>query len=338
MVSWCGCWRERVIAMRRLIGFFCAALCFAASVSCALAQDAYPSKPITLVVPFPPGGVADIVARPFAEALSRTLNTPLVIDNKPGAGGGIGMGYVAKSRPDGYTLLLALSSIAILPTSDTVSGRAPMYQLDQLTPLARLTADPTVLAVRADSPWKTLDDFITDAKKRPGGIAYGSSGNYGTMHVPMEMFAGAAGIKLLHVPYTGAGPAVIGLLSGNIEAVASGPSTVIQHVKAGKLRVLASWGDKRLASLPEVPTFVELGYDAVFFQWSGLFAPAGTPEPVLTRLAAAAKVAAADPRFVGALAAVDTPVQYLDAADLQRFLDADAKKLGDVVRRIGKVE
>jgi tripartite-type tricarboxylate transporter receptor subunit TctC len=298
----------------------------------------YPSKPITLVVPFPPGGVADIVARPFAEALSRTLNTPVVIDNKPGAGGGIGMAYVAKSKPDGYTLLLALSSIAILPTSDTVSGRAPMYQLDQLIPLARLTADPTVLAVRADSPWKTLDEFIADAKKRPGGIAYGSSGNYGTMHVPMEMFAAAAGIKLLHVPYTGAGPAVIGLLSGNIEAIASGPSTVIQHVKAGKLRVLASWGDKRLASLPEVPTFVELGYDAVFFQWSGLFAPAGTPEPVVARLASAAKVAAADPRFVGSLAAVDTPVQYMDATELQRFLDADAKKLGDVVRRIGKVE
>jgi tripartite-type tricarboxylate transporter receptor subunit TctC len=324
--------------MRRLVGLLCAALCFAALLSSAVAQDAYPSKPITLVVPFPPGGVADIVARPFAEALGRTLNTPVVIDNKPGAGGGIGMAYVAKSKPDGYTLLLALSSIAILPTSDTVSGRAPMYQVDQLTPLARLTADPTVLAVRADSPWKTLDDFIADAKKRPGGIAYGSSGNYGTMHVPMEMFAAAAGIKLLHVPYTGAGPAVIGLLSGNIEAVASGPSTVIQHVKAGKLRVLASWGDKRLASLPEVPTFVELGYDAIFFQWSGLFAPAGTPEPVLTRLAAAAKVAAADPRFVGSLAAVDTPVQYLDAGDLQRFLDADVKKLGDVVRRIGKVE
>src|SRR5258707_9095005 len=123
--------------MRRLSGFFCVALCFAAFSSSALAQDAYPSRPITLVVPFPPGGVADIVARPFAEALSRTLNTPVVIDNKPGAGGGIGMGYVAKSRPDGYTLLLALSSIAILPTSDTVSGRRPWYPLAHPTPPAR---------------------------------------------------------------------------------------------------------------------------------------------------------------------------------------------------------
>jgi len=308
------------------------------AVSPAHSQDGYPSKPIALVVPFPPGGVADIVARPAADAMSRVLNAPIVIENKAGAGGGIGMGYVAKSKPDGYTLLLALSSISILPEADRITGRAPMFQLDQLVPIARLTADPTVLAVRADSPWKTLQDFVADARKRPGGITYGSSGNYGTMHVPMEMFASSAGVKLLHVPYTGAGPAVIGLLGGNIDAVASGPSTVIQHVKAGKLRVLASWGDKRLASLPDVPTLTESGYDAVFFQWSGLFAPAGTPEAIIVRLREAARAAAIDPRFMTALATVETPIQYMDAPELQRFWDADAKKLGDVVRRVGKLE
>ena len=308
------------------------------AVSPAHSQDAYPSKPIALVVPFPPGGVADIVARPAADAMSRVLNTPIVIENKAGAGGGIGMGYVAKAKPDGYTLLLALSSISILPEADRITGRAPMFQLDQLVPIARLTADPTVLVVRADSPWKTLQDFVADARKRPGGITYGSSGNYGTMHVPMEMFASSAGVKMLHVPYTGAGPAVIGLLGGNIDAVASGPSTVIQHVKAGKLRVLASWGDKRLASLPDVPTLAESGYDAVFFQWSGLFAPAGTPESIIVRLREAARAAAVDPRFVAALATVETPIQYMDAPELQRFWDADAKKLGDVVRRVGKLE
>ena len=304
----------------------------------AHAQDAYPSKPIALIVPFPPGGVADIVARPAADAMSRVLNAPIVIENKAGAGGAIGMAYVAKAKPDGYTLLLALSSISILPEADRITGRAPMFQLDQLVPIARLTADPTVLAVRADSPWKTLQEFVADAKKRPGAITYGSSGNYGTMHVPMEMFAGSAGVKMLHVPYTGAGPAVIGLLGGNIDAVASGPSTIIQHVKAGKLRVLASWGDKRLASLPDVPTLTESGYEAVFFQWSGLFAPSGTPEPVIVRLREAARAATVDARFMAALATVETPIQYMDAPELQRFWDADAKKLGDVVRRVGKLE
>ena len=304
----------------------------------ATAQESYPAKPIALVVPFPPGGVADIVARPVADAMGRVLNTPVVIENKAGAGGGIGMGFVAKARPDGYTLLLALSSISILPEADKVIGRAPMYQLNQFVPVARFTADPTVLAVRAESPWKTLQEFVADARKRPGAISYGSSGNYGTMHVPMEMFAASAGLKLLHVPYTGAGPAVVALLGGNIDAVASGPSTVIQHVKAGKLRVLASWGDKRLASLPDVPTLAESGFNAVFFQWTALFAPAGTPEPALAKLRDAARAAAADPRFVAAMATVETPIQYLDAPELQRFWEADAQKLGEAVRRVGKLE
>jgi tripartite-type tricarboxylate transporter receptor subunit TctC len=325
--------------MTSRIGRFCAVSLLAILAALPVhAQDAYPSRPIALVVPFPPGGVADIVARPVGEAMSRVLNTPVVIENKPGAGGGIGMAYVAKSKPDGYTLLLALSSISILPEADKVTGRAPMYQLDQLVPVARLTADPTVLAVRADSPWKTLEDFVADARKRPGAITYGSSGNYGTMHVPMEMLSGSAGIKLLHVPYTGAGPAVVALLGGNIDALATGPSTVVQHVRSGKLRVLASWGDKRLQSLPDVRTLTEAGYDAVFFQWSGLFAPAGTPAPVLARLREAARVAAADPRFVAALATVETPIQYMDAPELQVFWEADAKKLGAVVRRVGKLE
>ena len=318
----------------------CAGTFIAALFACglAVAQDTYPSRPITLVVPFPPGGVADIVARPAADALSRLLNTPVVIDNKAGAGGGIGMGFVAKSKPDGYTLLLALSSISILPEADRITERTPMYQLNQFVPIARLTADPTVLAVRAESPWKTVQEFVADARNRPGAITYGSSGNYGTMHVPMEMFAASAGIKLLHVPYTGAGPAVVALLGGNIDAVASGPSTVIQHVKAGKIRVLASWGDKRLAALPDVPTLTESGYGAVFFQWSGLFAPAGTPDAVLAKLREAARMAAADPKFVAAMAAVDTPIQYLGAAEMQRFWDADAKTLTEAVRRVGKLE
>ena len=324
---------QRAVVLR-----FAFAVAFLFSAALAAAQESYPAHPITLVVPFPPGGVADIVGRPFADALSRELKTPVVIENKPGAGGGIGMGVVAKAKPDGYTLLLALSSISILPEADKVLGRAPLYRLDQFAPIARLTADPTVLAVRADSRWNTLQEFIDDARKRPGAITYGSSGNYGTMHMPMEMFAHAADIKLLHVPFTGGGPAVVALLGAQVDALSTGPSTVLQHVKAGKVRVLASWGDHRLASLPDVRTLSESGYDAVFFQWSGLFAPAGTPAPIIARLREAARIAAADSRFASTLATVETPVAYLDAPELRRFWDADAKKLADAVQRVGKVE
>jgi len=302
------------------------------------AQSDYPSHPVTMIVPFPPGGVADITARPLAEAMGRMLKQPMVVENKAGAGGGVGMQYVARSKPDGYTVLLALSSISIIPEADKVLGRDPMFQLNQLVPIARFTADPTVLAVRADGPYRSVAQLIEAAKKSPGTIPYGSSGNYGTMHVPMEMLSNVSGTKMLHVPFTGAGPAVVALLGGQVEALSTGPSSVIGHVKGGKVRVLATWGDARHPALPDVPTLKELGYDAQFSQWTGLFVPAGTPEPAIARLREAAKAAVADPTFQASLAKVETPIQYLDQPQFRAFWDADAKKLADVVKRIGKVE
>ena len=288
---------------------FAAAAALALAASAAHAQSDYPNRPITMIVPFPPGGVADITARPVAEAMGRYLKQPVVVENKAGAGGGVGMGYVAKAKADGYTVLLALSSISIIPEADRILGRAPMYELAQLVPIARFTADPTVLAVRADSPWKSAKDLVEAARKAPGAIPYGSSGNYGTMHVPMEMLAAASGTKMLHVPYTGAGPAVVALLGGSVDALSTGPSSVMGHVKGGKVRVLATWGDARLAALPDVPTLKELGYDAQFSQWTGLFVPAGTPEPVVAKLREAAKFAVNDAAFQSSLAKLETPIQ-----------------------------
>ena len=318
--------------MRRL---FLTVLVLAASV--AFAQD-YPSRPIMLIVPFPPGGVADNVARPVAQALSKQLGQTVIIENKQGAGGGIGMAFAAKAKPDGYTLLLALSSISVIPEADKVLGRAPMFQLDQLLPIARFTADPVVLAVRAESPWKTYAEFIAFAKANPKKLNYGSSGNYGTMHVPMEMLASGAGITLTHVPFTGAAPAVTALLGGTLDAVASGPSTVVQHVKAGKLRVLANWGTERHPALPDVPTLRELGVATEYAQWSGLFAPAGTPEPVLNALRKAARDVQDDAAFKQTFVTLQTPLAYLDAPAFRLYWDADAKKMADVVQRIGKIE
>jgi tripartite-type tricarboxylate transporter receptor subunit TctC len=304
----------------------------------AFAQDAYPTHPITMVVPFPPGGVADLTGRPTAFAMEKFLKQRIVIENKAGAGGAIGMAAAANSRPDGYTVLMALSSISIIPPAERLFDRKPPYEMSQLVPIALISADPTVLVVRSDAPWKTLKEFVEDAKKRPGKINYSSSGIYGTLHVAMEIFAGVAGIQLWHVPYSGGGPAVTALLGGQVEALASGPSAVIGQLKGGKLRALASWGEKRLASLPEVPTFKELGYNAEFYIWSGLFAPAGTPGPVLQTLRNAARRAVEDPDFKNAMGKIETPVYYLDAPDFQKFWDKDARILAEAVQRIGKVE
>ena len=310
-----------------------------ASSTLAVAQSpAWPSRPITLVVPFPPGGLADIVARPVAEALGRELGQSVVIENRAGAGGGIGMGHAAKSKPDGHTLLMALSSLTVLPEADVILGRAPMFTLSDLRPIARFTADPTVLAVRADSTWKSVKDFVEDARKRPGAINYGSSGNYGTMHVPMEILAQEAGIKLTHVPFTGAGPAVVALLGGQIQAVSSGPATVLQHVKAGKLRVLGHWGTGNLASMPEVPALKDAGFNAEYAQWSGLFIPAGVPEPIAQRLRTAARNAAQDARVREVITGAGSPILYQDTPDFERYVQADARRMAEVVRRIGKVE
>jgi tripartite-type tricarboxylate transporter receptor subunit TctC len=302
------------------------------------AAQAWPARPITMVVPFPPGGLADIVGRPVAEAMGRDLGQTVVVENKAGAGGGIGMAHAAKAPPDGYTILLSLSSFSVLPEADQILGRAPMYTLASLRPIARFTADPTVLAVRADAPWKTVKDFVEDARKRPGDINYGSSGNYGTMHVPMEILAQSAGVKLKHVPYTGAGPAVVALLGGQIDAVSSGPATVLQHVKAGKLRVLAHWGNAKLETLPDVPSMKDSGYDAEYAQWSGLFVPAATPEPVVQRLRAAARAAANDPKVREVILGAGSPILYQDTPDFERYVQGDARRMADVVKKIGKVE
>lgn len=303
-----------------------------------LAAQDYPSRPITMIVPFPPGGVADTVARPVAEAMGRTLKQAVVVENRAGAGGGIGMAAAAKSAPDGYTVLLALSSVSIIPEADRILKRAPMYELKQLVPIARFTADPTVLVVRADAPWQTAQQFVADLKRNPAKYSYGSSGNYGTMHVPMEMLKSSANFRMLHVPYTGAGPAVLALLGGQVDAVSTGPATVVQQIRAGKLRALAHWGEGRLAALPDVPSLTELGYSVQFAQWSGLFVPAGTPEPIVARLREAAQLAANDPKVVQTIGGAGSPMLYLDAPEFARYWGSDAAKMADVVQRIGRIE
>jgi len=305
----------------------------------AFAQ-AYPVRNITLIVPFPAGGQADLAARPVAAALERILGKPVIVDNRAGGGGGsVGNAAAARAEPDGYTLLMTLSSLAVLPEADRLFDRPVAYEVAQFMPIARVLADPTLLAVPASAPWKTAQDFVEDAKRRPGQIPFGSSGPYGTLHVAMEMFANSAGIKLLHVPFRGAGPALTAILGGTVQAIAAAPGTLKPQVDDGKLRVLGNCGAQRIASFPDVPTFQELGYkDVEFYIWAGLFAQSSLPAPIATRLREAMAEVMKSPEVLRAFETSGSLVAYQDAPAFSEFVAVDSARLIAAVKKIGKVE
>ena len=306
----------------------------------AMAETSWPTHTMSMIVPFPAGGQADLAARPIAHALEQILGKSVIVDNRAGgAGGAIGNAAAARAEPDGYTLLMTLSSLAVLPEADRLFDRPPVYEVSQFAPIARVLADPTLLAVPASASWKTLEEFVADAKKRPGEIRYGSSGPYGTLHVAMEMFAASAGIKLLHIPYRGAAPALNAILTGTVDAVASAPGTLRQQVDDGKMRVLANWGAERIASFPDLPTFKERGYkDVEFYIWAGLFAQQALPEPIMTKLRQAMAQAVKSPDVLKTLETAGSPVAYMDAPEFSKFVETDSARLVAAVRRIGRVE
>ncbi|MDB5557871.1 MAG: tripartite tricarboxylate transporter receptor family protein [Enterovirga sp.] len=324
---------------RELIGG-AAAASLACSLRPAAAQSsAWPSRTITMIVPFPPGGQGDLAARPVAIAMERILGHSVIVENRGGAGGAVGNAAVARAEPDGYTLLMTLSSLAVLPEADRLFGRRPAYEVAQLDPIGRVLADPTLLAVPASAPWKNLAEFVAAAKAQPEKIPYGSSGPYGTLHIAMEMFAKSADLRLVHVPYRGAGPALNGLLGGQIQALASAPGVLKPHVESGAIRVLANWGGARIPSFPDVPTFKELGYsDVEFYIWAGLFAPKGLPQPVRSRIEDALAQAMRDPDVVRTFENAGSPPAYQASAEFSRFVEGDSARLIVATQKIGKVE
>src|SRR5262245_21082009 len=316
------------------------AAAFAAAIvgSAAHAQGAFPNRPVTMVVPFPPGGIADITGRPLAASMSKVLGQQVVVENKAGAGGAVGHAYVAKAKPDGYTIMTALSSIVVIPEADKVNGRPSTYQMSEFEPIALVSADPTILLVPADAPWKTLKELIDDARSRPGKISYAPPWVYGTIHTCFEMLAQAADVKFLHVPYKGGGPAMVALLAGETNLGAQSPGVSNPHIKSGKIRVLGSWAGNRTPALPDVPTMKEQGFDVEFYIWAGVFAPAGLPSDVAARVRTAVRQAVQDPEFKNAMAGVNTPINFIEGAEFERFLDTDTKRLAAVVQKMGKTE
>jgi len=304
----------------------------------SLAQEAYPARAVTFINPFPPGGAADVVGRPLASVLEPIVKQPVVIDTKAGAAGAVGAQYVANAKPDGYILLLHITSISGFAEVDKLFGRQPKFTRADFIPIARYVADPCVLLVNDQQPYKTLNEFIDDAKKRPNQIIFSSSGLYGALHLPMALFMKATGIQLRHLPTNGGGPALTAVLGNNSQTLVSSIAAANAQIKAGKVRALASFGGARSPSLPDVPTMKELGHDIEFYLWVGLFAPKGTSDAIVNTWREASKKAVATDDFKKAIANLGQEVAYMDQPEFKAFWDTDAKRVEAAVQSIGKVE
>jgi tripartite-type tricarboxylate transporter receptor subunit TctC len=302
------------------------------------AQETYPTRPVTLINPFPPGGAVDVVARPLAAVLEPIIKQPAVIETKAGAAGQVGGQFAASAKPDGYTLLMHIVSISGFAEVDKLFGRPPKFTREDFVPIARFIADPMVLVVNDKQPYTSVKELVDDAKRRPNELIFSSSGLYGALHLPTALFMKAAGIQMRHLPTAGGGPALTAILGNNSQILVSSIAAANAQMKAGKLRPLAGFGAQRAPALPDVPTMKELGYDVEFYLWIGMFAPKGTPAAVITTLREASKKAAADEKFKQAMTNLGQDVAYLDQPEFKAFWDADAKRVEEAVRSIGKIE
>ena len=316
-----------------------AAAAAALAVRPTFAQDAYPSHAITIINPFPPGGATDVVTRPLAAVLEPIIKQPVVIETKAGAAGAVGTQVAASAKPDGYTLLSHITSISAHSEVDKLFGRPVKFTRADFIPLARFVADPCVLIVNDQQPYKTLKELTDDATKRPDAIIFSSSGLYGALHIPTALYMKAAGgLKMRHLPTNGGGPALTAFLGNNSQVLVSSISASLAQIKAGKARPLAMFGATRSKALPDVPTMKELGYDIEYYLWVGLFAPKGTPANVVTYLRDAMKKAAHSDPFKTAITNLGQDLGYLDQPEFAKFWDADAARIEAAVREIGRVQ
>ncbi|MEK6592835.1 MAG: tripartite tricarboxylate transporter substrate binding protein [Pseudomonadota bacterium] len=316
--------------MKSCLRFSLLLLCFAAF---AVPAQSYPAKPIRFIVPYAPGGSSDVIARILGQKLGETLGQTFVVDNRPGAGSMIGTDIVAKSVPDGYTVILSDMPHTINPS---IYSKVPYDPVKDFSPITVVGTSAMFLFVNLSMPAQSLKAYIALAKSQPGKITIGSGGNGTTTHLSAELFQGGAGIKLNHVPYKGAGPALADVIAGQIQSTFTSMATAAPHVKAGKLRVLGVTSARRLPSLPDVPTFVESGVKSfVVEHWWGIIAPAGVPKPIVDKLHVeiVKAVNSSDVRERFAALAVEpttnTPEQF------RALLASDVKRWAKVVKDAG---
>jgi tripartite-type tricarboxylate transporter receptor subunit TctC len=294
----------------------------------AAAQN-YPTRPIRLVVPFGAGGGTDNLARIIEPTISKALGQPLIIDNRPGAGSVIGMDAVAKSAPDGYTLVMTDTSIAINPS---LQKNMPYDTLKDFEPVSLLATAPVILVAHAKVPAKTVQEFVAHAKANPGKLNYASGGNGASTHLGGELLKLVAGIDVVHVPYKGTGPAMNDLIGGHVDVMFSGISSARPHLDAGALRGLAVSGDKRNSAVPEVPTFAEAGLGGVTAStYWGVLAPKGTPKEIVDRVSAEFAKAMRDPEIIARIGQLGYLPIGGGPADYAENLRSEIKKWGEVV-------
>jgi tripartite-type tricarboxylate transporter receptor subunit TctC len=318
--------------MNKFIGIAFAAILALPGI--AAAQADYPSKPIKLIVPFPPAGGTDVLSRAIAQSITTNTKWTIVIENKPGAGGNIGLDAAAKSPADGYTI--AMGQTANLAVNPALYSSMPFDPLKDFAPIALVSSQPLILVVNAGSPYKSLKDLIDAAKKEPGKLTMGSAGNGTIGHIGGELFQRRAGIKLTHIPYKGAGPAVTDLMGGSIDCFFGNSQAVGGLVSSGRLRPIAVTSPKRLANFADVPTVAEQGYAGFeAATWSGLVAPAGTPKPIVDKLNAAANAALATSEMKAKLAEDGSTPLGGTPEQFAAFIRSEHGKWGSAVREAG---
>ena len=303
-----------------------------------LAQDAFPTHPITIVNAFPPGGINDIATRPLATIMEGIFKQPVVVETKAGAAGQVGAQVVASAKPDGYTLLSHNTGISGYAEVDKLFGRPVKTSRADFIPLARLIADPVLLLVNDKQPWKTAKEFIDYAKAHKDTLVFSSGGLYGASHLPLAYLEKVTGsLDLRHLPTNGGGPAITSILGNNAQVTTQSVSATLPHIKSGKLRPLAVFSAERSKVLPDVPTLKELGFDVEYYLWVGIFAPKGVPAPIVTTLRTAIdKAVHSEPFLTTLINNAGQDLAYLDGPDFQKFWDVDGKRTDEAVILIGR--
>jgi tripartite-type tricarboxylate transporter receptor subunit TctC len=303
----------------------------AAVMSTPLQAQQYPTKEVQIIIPYAPGGATDLVFRALAASTQKYLGQAVVIVNRAGGGGAVGFTEAAHAKPDGYTLTTVITPVTILPHQVKTAFSHKSFE-----PILNVVQDPAMLQVRADAPWKTLKEFIDYARKNPGTITVGNSGAGGGVHLIAAAFERAAGVKFNHIPFAGGGPSVTALLGGHINAVSVSPPEGIAHVKAGKLRIIALFSDKRMADFPDVPTVSEQGIEFTMGQWRGLAAPKGTPPEVIKVLHDAFRKGMEDPVFVKNAESMSVVLSYVGPAEFGNMMAADHERYAKLVAELKK--